>query len=36
MTDKQRATPVCVANGLVYLAGSDHDVYALDAANRVA
>jgi outer membrane protein assembly factor BamB len=32
MTDTQRATPVFVANGLVYLAGADHAVYALDAA----
>jgi outer membrane protein assembly factor BamB len=32
MTDTQRATPVFVANGLVYPAGSDHVIYALDAA----
>jgi eukaryotic-like serine/threonine-protein kinase len=32
IADTQRATPVFVANGLVYLAGADHAVYALDAA----
>jgi outer membrane protein assembly factor BamB len=32
MTDKQNATPVFVANGLAYLAGADHAIYALDAA----
>jgi eukaryotic-like serine/threonine-protein kinase len=32
IADTQRATPVFVAHGLVYLAGADHAVYALDAA----
>jgi outer membrane protein assembly factor BamB len=32
IADTQRATPVFVANSLVYLAGADHAVYALDAA----
>ncbi|HEY7021544.1 MAG TPA: PQQ-binding-like beta-propeller repeat protein, partial [Ktedonobacterales bacterium] len=31
IADTQRATPVFLANGLVYLAGADHAVYALDA-----
>jgi len=32
IADKQNATPVFVANVLVYLVGADHAIYALDAA----
>src|SRR5690348_569778 len=32
ITDTQRATPVFVANGVLYLGGRDHAIYALDAA----
>lgn len=32
ITDTQRATPLFVAHGMLYLAGRDHAIYALDTA----